>query len=171
MAGDDSDHQRSFCCLFLGFGNLESVICIAIATRSNSRLCSRVSEPQGGKQWKGLSGFPENVAKMIHPKCTVSSTDTLFLSRGHSAVGHRAPVLTGFLSDLAATHCRLFFVQDGGCNCPGDVAKAFGKDSVSWHPRVSPAPLAAGMQESVWPWMCNQLAGGYINPCSWLQWI
>lgn len=68
---------------------------------------------------------------MIHPKCMVSSVDTLFLSRGHSAAGRRAPVLTESLSDLAVTHCRLFFVQDGGCNCPGDVAKAFGKDSVS----------------------------------------
>lgn len=68
---------------------------------------------------------------MIHPKCTVSSIDMLFLSRGHSAAGRRALVFTGSLSDLAVAHCRLFFVQDGGCNCPGDVAKAFGKDSVS----------------------------------------
>lgn len=156
---------------FLGFGNLQSGICIAAVTSGIiCRLCSRVGEPQGGKQWKELSAFPENVAKMIHPKCMVSSVDMLFLSRGHSAACHRAPVLTGSLSDLAATHCRLFFVQDGGCNCPGDVAKAFGKDGVSWHPRVSPAPLAAGMQESVWPWMCNQLAGGYVSLCSWLQW-
>lgn len=141
---------------FLGFGNLQSGICIAAVTSGIfSGLYSRVGEPQGGKQWKGLFGFCENVAKMIHPKCTVSSLDMLFLSRGHSAA-----VLPGALSDLFATHCCLFFVQDGGCNCPGDVAKAFGKSCVLWHPHVSPAPLAVGMQESVWPWMCNQLAGG-----------
>lgn len=115
----------------LEFGNLQSGICIAAVTSGIiSRLYGRVGEPKGGKQWKGSPGFPENAAKMIHNKCTVSCLDTQFLSRGHSTAGRRAPVLAGPLSDLAATHCCLFFVQDGGCNCPGDVAKAFGKDIV-----------------------------------------
>ncbi|NXG66520.1 GMPR1 reductase, partial [Hemiprocne comata] len=34
--------------------------------------------------------------------------------------------VSGHLSKPTATHCPLFFVQDGGCSCPGDVAKAFG---------------------------------------------
>lgn len=73
---------------FLEFGSLQSGICIAAVTSGiASRLYSRVGEPQGGEQWKGLFGFCENIAKMIHPNCTVSSLDRLFLSRGHSAAG------------------------------------------------------------------------------------
>lgn len=69
-----------------------------------------------------------------------SALDMLFLWGGHSGAGLRAPVLTLSLSGLTTTHCRLFFVQDGGCSCPGDVAKAFGKDGAWCHP-LHPAQL------------------------------
>lgn len=49
-------------------------------------------------------------------------------------------MLQGSLIEFPATHCPLFFMQDGGCSCPGDVAKAFGKDSV-WYRLLHPALL------------------------------
>lgn len=65
-----------------------------------------------------------------------AALDVLFVRRGHAAGGHRVPMLTGSL---------LFFMQDGGCSCPGDVAKAFGKDNVSGH-QLHPAWLQHSQQ-------------------------
>lgn len=59
---------------------------------------------------------------MMYSNGAQSRLDMLFLRKGHSAGGRGAPL-------LITTHCHLFFMQDGGCSCPGDVAKAFGKDS------------------------------------------
>lgn len=44
---------------------------------------------------------------MMYTDGAQSPLDLLFMSRGHFAGGHGAPVLTESLSELTATHCRL----------------------------------------------------------------